>query len=76
MFAEQLFSEIEAKKKSGGISFEVKFSMLEIYNEVFSRGVLGPTILHACCSTLVADPHRSICCLLQNPLLCQPRTLH
>ena len=35
MFAEQLFSEIEAKKKSGGISFEVKFSMLEIYNEVF-----------------------------------------
>lgn len=34
MFADQLFQEIEKKKKAGGISFEVKFSMLEIYNEV------------------------------------------
>ena len=34
MFAEQLFKEIETKKAAGGIEFEVKLSMLEIYNEV------------------------------------------
>ena len=34
MFAEQLFKEIETKKGAGGIEFEVKLSMLEIYNEV------------------------------------------
>ena len=36
MFAEQLFKEIETKKAAGGIEFEVKLSMLEIYNEVKS----------------------------------------
>jgi len=36
MFAEQLFKEIETKKAAGGIEFEVKLSMLEIYNEVAS----------------------------------------
>ena len=34
MFAEQLFKEIETKRAKGGIEFEVKLSMLEIYNEV------------------------------------------
>lgn len=34
MFADNLFKQIEEKKKKGGIEFEVKLSMLEIYNEV------------------------------------------
>ena len=33
MFCEELFSGIEAKK-GGETTFEVKFSMLEIYNEI------------------------------------------
>ena len=37
MFAEQLFKEIETKKAGGGIEFEVKLSMLEIYNEVTTQ---------------------------------------
>ena len=37
MFAEQLFKEIETKKAAGGIEFEVKLSMLEIYNEVITQ---------------------------------------
>ena len=34
MFADNLFKQIEEKRKKGGIEFEVKLSMLEIYNEV------------------------------------------
>jgi len=42
LFAEQMFKEIEEKKKSGAaITFEVKFSMLEIYNEQV-RDLLDP----------------------------------
>ena len=40
MFAEQLFKEIETKKAAGGIEFEVKLSMLEIYNEVIQVVIL------------------------------------
>ena len=42
MFAEQLFKEIETKKAAGGIEFEVKLSMLEIYNEVIQVVVTLP----------------------------------
>ena len=40
MFSHQLFTEIDGKKGSG-IQFEVKFSMLEIYNEI-ARDLLDP----------------------------------
>ena len=45
MFAEQLFKEIETKKAAGGIEFEVKLSMLEIYNEVIQVVVALPNYI-------------------------------
>ena len=42
MFSDELFKEIDAKKSAGEpITFEIKFSMLEIYNEVV-RDLLDP----------------------------------
>ena len=40
MFAEQLYKEVDEKKGSG-ITFEMRFTMLEIYNEV-ARDLLTP----------------------------------
>ena len=44
MFADLIFKEIEAKKGKG-INFEMKFSMLEIYNEN-ARDLLVPGQTH------------------------------
>ena len=53
VFAERLFQDIDKKKGSAQGTFEVTFSMVEIYNEVV-RDLLNPKA-GVCCVTNVVD---------------------